>query len=237
MSHGEVLVEVRGLVKDFHALRPLRIAELILREGQSVALLGLDRAMAEVLVNLITGATVPDTGTVSVFGEPTTSIQTLDTWVNTLDRFGLISDRAVLVDRFTAAQNLALPLSLEIEHMSASLRSTARQLAEQVRLPETELDRPTGALPAALQLRIRLGRALAMEPRVLLAEHPNALTSREDVAAFAGDYSRIVSNLGLTSLVMTADGSFATAVAGDVLVLEPATGALKPLSGWRRWFA
>lgn len=236
MSHGEVLVEVRGLVKDFHALRPLRIAELILREGQSVALLGVDRAMAEVLVNLITGATVPDTGTVSVFGEPTTTIQTADAWVNVLDRFGLISDRAVLVDRFTAEQNLALPMSLEIEEMSASLRDKARQLAEQVGLPEEALGRPTGALAAASRLRIRLGRALAMEPRVLLAEHPNALTSPDDVASFAGDYSQVVTNRRLASLVMTADRSFATAVTGQVLVLEPATGALEPLPGWRRWF-
>jgi ABC-type lipoprotein export system ATPase subunit len=201
-----------------------------------VALLGLDRAMAEVLVNLITGATVPDTGIVSVFGEPTTAIQTAEAWVNVLDRFGLISDRAVLVDRFTAEQNLALPMSLEIEKMSASLRDKARQLAEQVGLPDAALRRPTGALPAASQLRIRLGRALAMAPRVLLAEHPNALTSPDDVAAFASDYSHVVTNRGLASLVMTADRSFATAVAGHVLVLEPATGALTPLPGWRRWF-
>lgn len=235
MSQGEVLIEVRGLVKDFHGLRPLRIRELILREGQSVALLGLDRAMAEVLVNLITGATVPDTGTVSVFGDPTTSIQTADAWVSVLDRFGLISERAVLVDRFTAEQNLAMPLSLEIEDMPPPLRHSARQLAEQVRVPEAELRRPTGTLSAASQLRIRLGRAIAMDPQVLLAEHPNALTSQEDVLSFAGDYQRVVSDRRMASIVMTADRSFAAAVGGDVLVLEPATGALTPLSGWRRW--
>lgn len=235
MAQGEVLIEVRGLVKDFHGLRPLRISELILREGQSVALLGLDRAMAEVLVNLITGATVPDTGTVSVFGDPTTSIHTADAWVTILDRFGLISERAVLVDRFTAEQNLAMPLSLEIEDMPPPLRQSARQLAEQVRVPEAELVRPTGALSAASQLRIRLGRAIAMDPQVLLAEHPNALTSQEDVLSFAGDYQRVVSDRRLASLVMTADRSFAAAIGGEVLVLEPATGALTPLSGWRRW--
>jgi ABC-type lipoprotein export system ATPase subunit len=236
MAQGEVLIEVRDLVKDFHGLRPLRIGELILREGQSVALLGLDRAMAEVLVNLITGATVPDTGTVSVFGDPTTSIRTADAWMSVLDRFGLISERAVLVERFTAEQNLAMPLSLEIEDMPAPLRQSARQLAKHARVPEAELGRPTGALPAASQLRIRLGRAIAMDPQVLLAEHPNALTSEEDVLSFAGDYKRVVSDRRLASLVMTADRSFAAAVGGEVLVLEPATGALKPLPGWRRWF-
>ena len=237
MSQGDVVVEVRGLVKDFHALRPLRLTELILRAGQSVALLGLDGPMAEVLVNLITGATLPDTGTVSVFGAPTTSIETADAWVRILDRFGLISERAVLVDQFTAEQNLVLPISLEIEQMSESLRGMTRHLAEQVKLPDAELGRPTGSLGAPSQLRVRLGRALALNPSVLLAEHPNALTTPEDIGVFAVDYSRVVSDRGLASLVMTVDRSFATAVAGEVLVLDPATGTLKPLSGWRRWLA
>jgi hypothetical protein len=34
---------------------------------------------------------------------------------------------------------------------------------------------------------------------------------------------------------MTADRTFAAAIAEQVLTLEPATGALKPSGGWRRW--
>ena len=78
--------------------------------------------MSEVLVNLITGAQLPDSGEVRIFGRPTTSITGVDDWVAELDRFGLISERAVLVDRFTALQNLALPLSLEIEHPPPALQ-------------------------------------------------------------------------------------------------------------------
>lgn len=236
MPHGDVVVDIRGVTKDYHALRPLRIAELTLREGQSIALVGFDRAMAEVLVNLITGANVPDTGSVTVFGQPTTDITSADAWVGTLDRFGLISDRAVLVDRFSAEQNLALPLSLEIEDMSAALRGQARRLAEEVMLPAEELPRPTGALPASSQLRLRLGRALALAPRVLLAEHPNAMTTPDDAPAFAADYARVIAARRLASLVMTADRTFAGAIADEVLTLEPATGILKRASGWRRWF-
>src|SRR5688572_2165537 len=169
MPRGDALVEIRGVTKDYHGLRPLRITDLTLREGQSLALLGLDRAMAEVLVNLITGANLPDTGTITVFGQPTTAIDNADAWVATLDRFGLISERAVLVDRFTAEQNLAIPLSLEIEEMSAPLRNQVRRLAEEVAVPADDLERPTGSLTPAAQLRVRLGRALAMNPRVLLA--------------------------------------------------------------------
>jgi len=49
--------------------------------------------------------------------------------------------------------------------------------------------------------------------------------------------SRIIAARGVASIVLTADQSFARAVAREVLLLEPATGALKPASSWRRWFS
>jgi predicted ABC-type transport system involved in lysophospholipase L1 biosynthesis ATPase subunit len=237
MQHGDALIEIREVTKDYQGLRPLRVAELTVREGQSLALVGFDLAMAEVLVNLITGATLPDTGTVRVFGQPTTAITNADAWVDTLDRFGLISERALLVDRFTAEQNLALPLSLEIEDISASLRTNVHRLAAEVGLPVDELPRPTGSLSAASQLRIRLGRALALGPRVLLAEHPNALTSAEDAPRFATDYANVIGLRQLASLVLTADQSFAKAVTSEVFTLQPASGILTASTGWRRWFS
>src|SRR5690348_15219800 len=68
------LVQVRNVVKDFRALRPLRLRHFDLGERDSVALLGFDQAMAEVLVSLITGAIVPDEGFIAVFGQETTTI-------------------------------------------------------------------------------------------------------------------------------------------------------------------
>ena len=237
MRPSDVLVEIHGVTKDYQSLRPLRVSSLTLHERQSVAMLGFDKAMAEVLVNLITGATVPDTGSVSVFGQPTTSIENADAWVQTLDRIGLISDRALLVDRFTAEQNLVMPLSLEIENMSPMLQARARELAEEVKLPAEELGLPTGSLPTSSQARIRLGRALALSPRLVLAEHPNALTSVDDTLPFAKDYARVVEARELASLVITADHGFANAIADEVLTLEAATGLVTSSSRWRRWFS
>ena len=237
MPPGEVLVELRGVAKDYRALRPLRVQQLELREGQSLALIGFDLAMAEVLVNLITGANLPDTGEVRVFGRATTEITNAADWVRALDQFGLVSERAVLVDQFTVEQNLAMPLSLELEDMSLELRARVRAIADEVALSPGELSLPTGSLTPASRLRLRLGRALALGPKVLLAEHPNAAVPPADAPAFAADLARIVAARGLAVLVLTADRTFAAAVADEVLTLEPATGALKAASGWRRWFS
>lgn len=237
MADGELLVELAGVSKDYRALRPLRIQRLELRAGESIALLGLDAAMAEVLVNLITGAQLPDEGEVRVFGRSTGAITAVDEWVAELDRFGLISDRAVLVEQFTAEQNLALPISLDIEVMSPPVREQVRRLASEVGLAADRMAVATSALTPTDQLRLRLGRALALHPRVLLAEHPNAQLTREESPSFARDFRRIARDRGLATLLLTADAAFAAAGAGTVLELQPATGALKRRSGLRRWFS
>ena len=238
MADSDPLIELTGVSKDYRALRPLRVQRLTLHEGDSVALLGFDAAMAEVLVNLITGAQLPDEGEVRVFGRPTTSITAVDDWVTELDRFGLISTRAVLVDQFTAEQNLALPLTLEIDPLPDAIRTEVSQLASEVGLSADELTGPTAALAPTALLRLRVGRALALRPRVLLAEHPNALIPREESSSFASDLARITGQRGIAALVMTADPAFARAVAARVLEVQPATGALlEKRFGWRSWLS
>src|SRR5688572_17398698 len=63
-----VVVALREVEKDYKSLRPLRVQHLELRQGESVALLGFDATAAEILVNLITGATLPDSGDVDKIG-------------------------------------------------------------------------------------------------------------------------------------------------------------------------
>ena len=238
MAARDPLIEIAGVTKDYCALRPLRVQRLALHEGESIALLGFDAATTEVLVNLITGAQLPDEGEVRVFGRPTTSITAVDDWVTELDRFGLISTRAVLVDQFTAEQNLALPLTLEIDPLPEAIRTEVGQLASEVGLSAEQLAWQTAALDPTAQLRLRVGRALALRPRVLLAEHPNALLPRKESSRFASDFARITAQRGLAALVMTADPAFAHAVAGRVLEVQPATGALREQRlGLRRWFS
>jgi len=229
-------IEVRDVRKDYRALRPLRVRALDVREGESVSLLGFDRATAEVFVNLITAATIPDSGEIRVFGRPTTTIADANTWLSSLDCFGVLGERAVVLDNMSVEENLTMPLTLALHDVDTATRAKVEALAAEVGLSRADLAKPVGALTSSGRLRLRLGRALAPDPRIILAEHPNALLDPADRSTFAADYSRIVSTRGLASVVLTADSEFAAAVAPRVLTLQPATGELKPLSAWRRLF-
>jgi len=231
------LDEIRKITKDYRSLRPLRIESLDLHEGETLALCGFDHMTAEILVDLITAAIVPDSGEIRVFGQLTTSIADRESWLQTLDRFGLLTERAVLVEQFTVEQNLAIPYSLAVEDLSADLKTRVAALAEEIGFAPSDLPRQSGVLPPLGRLRLRLGRALAMNPSVLLAEHPNATLVAEEAASFGADLQRVVRARGMSALVLTADQDFARAAAGEVLMLHPATGTLKSSSVWRRWFS
>jgi ABC-type methionine transport system ATPase subunit len=234
---GAVVVSLRSVVKDYRGLRPLRVKALDLAHAESKALIGLDREAAQVLVDLITGSTVPDAGQVIAFGRDTRDIPNADAWLTSLERFGLFSERTVFVEQFTAEQNLAIPLSLAVESLSDDVRARVRGLADEVGLSPAELSQVTETLTPPQRARLRLGRTLALGPDLLLLEHPTATLQGGDVAAFADTVTRIVERRRLSVLVLTAEKAFARDVARTVLTWQPGSGELTPESGWRRWFS
>lgn len=226
-------LELSGVVKDYRGLRPLRVDGLCLAPGDHLAILGLDHGSAEILINLITGTALPDRGDVRVFGLATSAIRDSNEWMAFVDRFGIVSERAVLLEALSVLQNLAIPFSLDVEPMPADLRRRAAALAEGVGLAATVWERPVADLDAASRLRVRIGRALALGPSVVLLEHPTAGLPRDAVVALARDVKAIVRERGAASLTLTADREFADAVADRTLTLEPASGRLMAArTGW-----
>jgi len=232
MPDSERLVALRGVRKDYHGLRPLRVERLELRDAETVALLGFDRAAAELLVNLITGATLPDAGEVEVFGASTRDIPDSEAWFQLLDRIGILSERVVLLDELTVEQNLALPMTLDVDALAAGVRARVEQLGAEIGVPAEILRRRMADADPATRARVRLGKALALDPRVLLAEHPGAALAPEDAARFAADLSDSAARRRLAMLVVTADAAFGAAACQQLLRLQPATGALVAASSW-----
>ena len=228
------VLEFAGTSKDYRGLRPLRIERLTVAAGEQIAILGFDLVSAEVFINLATGATLPDAGEISVFGRPTSAISDSADWLATIDRFGIVSERAVLLDQFTVIQNLAMPFTLEIEPPPDDIRRRAERVAAEVGLPASAWTRPVAELDAAARARVRLGRALALDPAVLLLEHASAALERHDVAKLGADIRATAERRAVAIVAATADEPFARAVARRVLNLEPATGRLRERKG-RRW--
>ena len=226
-------LEITGVVRGYQALRPLRVAHLIVASGERVAIDGVDAGAAEVLVNLVTGATLPEQGQVRVFGRATSEIAGGDEWLASLDRFGIVSPRAVMMEAATVEQNLALPFTLSIEPVPGDVARRVQALASECGIAAKWLPAAAGETPHDVRARIHLARALALEPVLMLLEHPTAGIEKAVAPRVADDVAQALERRSATALIITQDEAFASRVAHRRLILQPATGELKPVrKGW-----
>jgi ABC-type lipoprotein export system ATPase subunit len=228
---------IANVSKNYSALRPLRIQELAVGQGEVVAVSGFDAAAAELLVNLVTGASLPDQGTVTTFGRPTAEIADGEAWLSSLERFGIVSERAVMLEGATLLQNLALPLTLEIDPVPPSVIQQVQGLARECGIAIEALSIRAGELPPHVRVRAHLARAVALNPSFLLIEHPTAAVGERERVPLARDMAAVAGKRRVSALVMTLDAEFAEVVAHRSLALQPATGAMvvwKPKRGWFR---
>ena len=234
-ARGDVLIHVAGVVKHYNALRPLRLRDWQLARGQTAALHGFDKTAAEVLVNLLTGSSLPDEGVVRTFGRATSEIADSTDWLESLRRFALLSERTVLVEQLTVEQNLAIPLTLAVDPMPPEVRAAVQALGDELGLSPALLAASVQGLGPFDLTRVRLGRVLALRPDLLLAEHPTAGLDQPDAVRFARLAAAAVARRRMAAVYLTADQDFAKIVGKEVLTLRPATGELSSTSGWRRW--
>jgi ABC-type sugar transport system ATPase subunit len=225
---------LREVEKQYGGLRPLRVRELVMPAGERAALVGFDRPAAETFINLITGAVLPDKGDVLSLGHATSSIADSDAWLAFVERIGIVSDRIVLLEGMTVAQNLAIPFGLEIDPIPAGVLARVRALADEVGIDAASLETPVAEGGAAVRARVCLARALAFDPVLLVLEHPTAtLVAPEDVKDYALRLGAIWKRRRVTVVGLTVDERFAKTLGGRLLVWQPATGEFRER---RRWF-
>jgi predicted ABC-type transport system involved in lysophospholipase L1 biosynthesis ATPase subunit len=221
------LLDIDGLSKNYQALRPLRIAQLTVNPGDVIVIGGIDALAAETLVHLITGATLPDAGDVTLLGQNTKAIKDGEAWLASLDGIGMVTVRGVLIEAFSVLQNIAMSYTLDVDPIDSRVVPQAGELARSVGIDPALFDAPAGKVPPDVQMRVHLAKSLALEPKILIAEHPSATLPRDVVPAFGADLARAAQARGLALLVITADDVFARAVGGRRLELVAASGELR----------
>jgi putative ABC transport system ATP-binding protein len=233
---NDVVLELTDVRKSYSGLRPLRIGALVVRAGERVAVSGLDAGAAEMLVNLVTGATLPDDGRVMTWGRATSDIPGADEWLASLEAFGIVSPRAVVLDSATLQQNLAMPFTLQIDPVPPEIAVRVEALARECGINPQALPAVTGDQPPVTRARLQLARALALEPKLLLLEHPTADVPEADRLSLARSIASAAEIRGLATLAITQDVEFAGTMAHRLLALEPASGTLVPWKRKRGWF-
>src|SRR4029453_13988858 len=158
----ELLLEATGVAKRYGAVAALRSASLSVHAGEVHALMGANGAGKSTLVKILTGAVHPDSGTITVGGEPYLARSPAEA-----RRGGVVSvyqEPAVIPD-LDIRSNLRLPKTPAgpFPHWLAELGIGDLALSDMAR-----------ALPLATLRVIDLARALAIEPHVLMLDEMTA---------------------------------------------------------------
>ncbi|HET9371049.1 MAG TPA: ATP-binding cassette domain-containing protein [Vicinamibacterales bacterium] len=230
------LIRIVDVTRGYGGSNPLRIADLTVAAADRLVLAGFDAGAAEAFVNLVTGAALPESGQVRIDGRPTSEIATDSEWLSSLDRFGLVTERAVLLEQLSAAANLALPMTLAIDPMTDETRRLVERLAADVALTPRDLDAPAAKLLPAGRAALHLARAIATSPAMVILEHPTArLDQRDESVRFGGLLGSLAARRGFGFIAISEDSAFAKATRARQLRLDP-KGRLvgQGLSRWLR---
>lgn len=237
MTSSVPLIHLSGIVKTIAAPQPFRLADFTAFAVDRIVLGGLDEGEAELFIHLVTGAVVPDEGRVLINGRDTREIATDTEWLHSLDQFGIVTARAVLIDKISAAENLALPLTVSIDPMADDIRARVTSAGAGAGLSDSQLRGPAGELSPAARLRLHLARAVIGGPRLLLLEHPTASLDQKsgESAAFGSALARLSNERGFGWIAISNDDAFAKANGGKRLVVDAKTG--KVTARRRFWFS
>ncbi|MGI6371089.1 MAG: ATP-binding cassette domain-containing protein [Patescibacteria group bacterium] len=165
-------IVVENLKKDYLGgkVQVLRGVNFSVSEGEFVVILGPSGCGKSTLLGLLAALDTPSSGGVKVYGQ---SINDLKPRAGTLYRrheVGMVFQQFNLVSTLTAKQNVALPLILAgIKSKEAEQR--AQLVLEIVGLAERAHHRPV-QLSGGEQQRVAIGRALALDPTILLVDEP-----------------------------------------------------------------
>ena len=226
---------MRDVEKQYGGLRPLRIRSLELPARSSTMLVGFDRPAAETFINLLTGTTLPDAGEVVSLGRNTREIADGTAWLGFVEQIGIVSDRVALLDGMTVAQNLAISFDLDVEPVPPQILARVAPLAAEAGIDTSMLGTQAGEADPLLRARIRLARALAFDPAVIVLEHPTATLSSEEARLYAAVIKRVGTGRDVTLVGLTADEKFAEHASDRLLVWQPVTGEFRGPSGRRLW--
>ncbi len=174
---------MRGIVKRFPGVIANDHVDLELLEGEIHTLLGENGAGKSTLMNVLTGIYHPDSGTITVRGEPVR----LRTPKDAIDLgIGMVHQSFKLVQTHTVAENVVLGLGRGLEPIK--LEAAERQVAELSAKYGLEVD--PGArvwqLSIGEQQRVEILKILIRGARILLLDEPTAvLTPQEAEELFA----------------------------------------------------
>ena len=230
MAAGQVQLRVDGVAKQFGGVTAVDEVSLEVREGEILSVIGPNGAGKTSLLNMVSGFYRPDRGRISFEGAAITSLapsRIAELGIaRTFQNIALFKGMTVL-DNLMLGRHVRMKAGVlasflywgfaqkeEIAH-----REKVEDLLEFLKLEDLR-KMPTGALSYGLQKRVELGRALALEPKVLLLDEPMGGMNQEEKEDMARYVLDVNEERGTTVILIEHDMGVVMDISRRVVVLD-----------------
>jgi iron(III) transport system ATP-binding protein len=209
-------VETHGLAKSFNGHTVLHHIDLEVQPGTTTAVVGASGCGKTTLLRLIAGFENPDAGTISIGGRQVASPQR--SVAPHRRAVGYVAQDGALFPHLNVGQNVAYGLSRNTR--SARVRARVTELLETVSLDPSYASRRPHELSGGQQQRVALARALAREPALMLLDEPFSSLDTGLRASTRTAVARLLTDAGVTTLLVTHDQEEALSIADQVAVMR-----------------
>nr|WP_145551069.1 ABC transporter ATP-binding protein [Variovorax boronicumulans] len=227
---GDVILEVRNISLRFGGVKALTDISFDVREHEIRAIIGPNGAGKSSMLNCINGVYAPQEGAITFRGQTfkhMNSRQVAEMGVaRTFQNLALFKGMSVL-DNIMTGRNLRMKSNLFLqalrwgpaEREEIAHREKVERIIDFLEIQPFRKT-PVGRLPYGLQKRVDLGRALAMEPQVLLLDEPMAgmnVEEKQDMCRFILDVN---DEFGTTVVLIEHDMGVVMDISDRVVVLD-----------------
>jgi branched-chain amino acid transport system ATP-binding protein len=230
IAAGDMLLSVEDVSLSFGGVKAVSGVSFDIRKGEIRAIIGPNGAGKTSMLNIINGFYHPQHGRITFKGKTRARMRPYDAALGGIAR---TFQNVALFKGMTALDNIMAGRTLKMRrgflwqlvHLGPALaEEVAHRHAVEGIIDFLKIQNirkvPVGRLPYGLQKRVELGRALAMEPELLLLDEPMAgmnLEEKEDMSRFVLDVNE---QYGTTIALIEHDMGVVMDLSDRVLVLD-----------------
>ena len=227
---GDVILDIQNISLRFGGVKALTDISFNVREHEIRSIIGPNGAGKSSMLNCINGVYTPSEGKITFRGQTFSNMNSRQVAemgiARTFQNLALFKGMSV-IDNIMSGRNLKIKSNLLMQalRIGPALKEEIahREFVEHIiDFLEIQAYRktPVGQLPYGLQKRVDLGRALAMEPKVLLLDEPMAgmnVEEKQDMCRFILDVN---DEFGTTIVLIEHDMGVVMDISDRVVVLD-----------------
>jgi ABC-type sugar transport system ATPase subunit len=205
-------LKLQGLQKQFGTVRAVENVDLLIEDGEFVALLGPSGCGKTTTLRMIAGLELPNGGSIHIGEKEATLLPPRERDV------AMVFQDYALYPHMTVLENVGYPL--KVRGISpADIKARVTQVAEQLQIGEL-LERRPGQLSGGQQQRVALARAVVHKAQLTLYDEPLSNLDTKLRLESRGFLKRLQHEMGVTSVYVTHDQAEAMALADRIVVMN-----------------